>query len=200
MSRDGYMSGSELRQYLRISTRKLKYLMDHDYIPHENTGHKTHKYLVKIHDAEVFKLRMEHEPGFLAELNGLFSSRPSGKSRQPLLAPTEENCAAFAKWLSREWREYPDALQVKLAAELCGERTQYIRRLIQNGKLHGVKIGAVQYLSKEGFICYLASPESLASCRAEEYANLIRAFKRRQCRERENEKRKEKRREEKQKN
>ena len=32
------MSGSELRQYLHISTRKMKYLMDNDYIPHENNG------------------------------------------------------------------------------------------------------------------------------------------------------------------
>lgn len=29
----------QLRQYLHISTRKMKYLMDHNYIPHENTGH-----------------------------------------------------------------------------------------------------------------------------------------------------------------
>ena len=32
-----YLSGSELRQYLHISTRKMKYLMDHDYILHEDT-------------------------------------------------------------------------------------------------------------------------------------------------------------------
>ena len=31
------LTGSQLRQYLHISTRKLKYLMDHDYIPHEDT-------------------------------------------------------------------------------------------------------------------------------------------------------------------
>ena len=41
-----YMTGSELRQYLHISTRKMKYLMDHNYIPHENTGKTTHKYRI----------------------------------------------------------------------------------------------------------------------------------------------------------
>lgn len=64
----GYMSGSELRQYLHISTRKMKYLMDHNYIPHENTGHATHKYRVLKEDAEKFKFRMDNEVGFLAEL------------------------------------------------------------------------------------------------------------------------------------
>ena len=42
-----YLSGSELRQYLHISTRKMKYLMDNDYIPHEDTGQATHKYRVR---------------------------------------------------------------------------------------------------------------------------------------------------------
>lgn len=46
-----YMSGYQLRQYLHISTRKVKYLMDNNYIPHENTRHTTHKYKVLIEDA-----------------------------------------------------------------------------------------------------------------------------------------------------
>lgn len=45
------MSGYQLRQYLHISTRKVKYLMDNNYIPHENTRHTTHKYKVLIEDA-----------------------------------------------------------------------------------------------------------------------------------------------------
>lgn len=57
MAKEGYMTGNQLRQYLHISTRKLKFLMDNDYIPHENTGHPTHKYLVKIEDAEAFNKR-----------------------------------------------------------------------------------------------------------------------------------------------
>ena len=52
-----FMSGSELRQYLHISTRKMKYLMDHDYIPHENTGHATHKYLSLIHILRCLPVR-----------------------------------------------------------------------------------------------------------------------------------------------
>ena len=50
MTEKQFMSGSELRQYLHISTRKMKYLMDNNYIPHENTGHTTHKYRVRTED------------------------------------------------------------------------------------------------------------------------------------------------------
>lgn len=35
MTEKEFMSGSELRQYLHISTRKMKYLMDNNYILHE---------------------------------------------------------------------------------------------------------------------------------------------------------------------
>ena len=50
MTEKQFMSGSELRQYLHISTRKMKYLMDNNYIPHENTGHTTHKYRVRTEE------------------------------------------------------------------------------------------------------------------------------------------------------
>ena len=64
------LTGSQLRQYLHISTRKLKYLMDHDYIPHEDTGQATYRYRVRWEDAVEFKRRMEEEPGFLGSWRG----------------------------------------------------------------------------------------------------------------------------------
>lgn len=100
------MSGSELRQYLHISTRKMKYLMDNNYIPHENTGHTTHKYRVRTEDAVRFKARMDTEPGFLSELNGMFSNRTEWHPR-PLNEVTEENCEAFRLWLEKNGQSYP---------------------------------------------------------------------------------------------
>lgn len=183
-----YMSGSELRQYLHISTRKMKYLMDHDYIPHENTGHATHKYRVLKEDAEKFKFRMDNEIGFLAELNGMFSNRTEWHPK-PLIEVTEENCNAFRQWLEKEWAELPDALPTQTASELVGLNPKNIHKLIKENVLHGIKIGAVQYIPKTEFISYMASPKKLAAPRTEKYIELIRAFKKRQYRERENEQR-----------
>ena len=186
MAEKKYMSGCQLRQYLHISTRKMKYLMDHNYIPHENTGHATLK-----EDAEKFKFRMDNEVGFLAELNGMFSNRTEWHPR-PLIEVTEENCNAFRQWLEKEWTEFPDALPTQTAAELVGHNPQSIHKLIKENVLHGIKIGAVQYIPKTEFIAYMASLKKLAAPRTEKYIELIRAFKKRQCRERENEKRKKK--------
>ena len=74
--------------------------MDHNYIPHENTGHATHKYRVLKEDAEKFKFRMDNEIGFLAELNGMFSNRTKWHPR-PLIEVTEENCETFRLWLEK---------------------------------------------------------------------------------------------------
>lgn len=192
MTEKNYMSGCQLCQYLHISTRKMKYLMDHNYIPHENTGHATHKYRVLKEDAEKFKFRMDNEIGFLADLNGMFSNRTEWHPK-PLIEVTEENCTAFRQWLEKEWAELPEALPTQMAAELVGHNPQSIHKLIKENVLHGVKIGAVQYIPKTEFIAYMALPKKLAVPRTEKYKELIKAFKYKQRREHENEQRRYKR-------
>lgn len=193
MTQNEFMSGSELRQYLHISTRKMKYLMDNNYIPHENTGHTTHKYRVRTEDAVRFKARMDTEPGFLSELSGMFSNRTEWHPR-PLLEATAENCEAFRWWLDSQWAELPDALPTQTAAELVGHSPQRIHKLIHEEILHGIRMGNTQYCVKEEFICYMASPQKLSNPRTERYKELIREFRYKQRRERENEQRRCKRR------
>lgn len=188
MTQKEFMSGSELRQYLHISTRKMKYLMDNNYIPHENTGHATHKYRVRTEDAVRFKARMDTEPGFLSELSGMFSNRTEWHPL-PMFEATEENCEAFRRWLEMLWAELPEAT----AAELVGHNPQRIHEWIQEETLHGIKIGCTQYCVKAEFISYIASPQRLAHPRTEKYKELIREFKYIQRRERENEQRRQKR-------
>ena len=107
MDKEKYMSGAELRQFLHISTRKMKYLMDYDYIRHENTGQATHKYQVLRKDAVTFKYRMENEDGFLIELTGKFPSQSHRPPKKRALEPTPENCEKFRKYLTKLWADLP---------------------------------------------------------------------------------------------
>ncbi len=188
-----YMSGCQLRQYLHISTRKMKYLMDNNYIPHENTGHATHKYKVLIEDAEHFKWRMENEVGFLAELVGMFSNRTEWHPRV-LLEPTPQNCKEFMQWLKFEWQELPDAVPTSEVSRLLGCRPQVIHQIAREGGFTAIKIGCTQYISKKELIVYAASPEKVSNPTSETYKTLIKTFKAKRSREIENEKRREKRR------
>lgn len=181
MAMKEYMSGSELRQYLHISTRKMKYLMDHNYIPHENTGQATHKYRVLREDAVKFKRRMESEEGFLAELTGLFSNQ-RGHHPIPLLEVTKENCAAFKKWLTREWVNLPDAIPTQRVIKLIGGTPQQIHRLVREGRIHSVTVKGKQYCAKDEIVDYISSPEKLSHPVEKIYKELIRAFKKWPCR------------------
>lgn len=175
MTEKEFMSGSELRQYLHISTRKMKYLMDHDYIPHKNTGHATHKYRVSREEAERFKYRMETEDGFLAELVGKFSNRTKHRPCR-ILEPTAETSKAFRLWLEKEWAELPDALPTQTAASLTGFAPQRIHKLIKEKTLHGITVRAVQYISKSEFISYISSSKQIASIQNETYKELVKKF------------------------
>ena len=179
-------------QYLHISTRKMKYLMDNNYIPHENTGHTTHKYRVRTEDAVRFKARMDTEPGFLSELSGMFSNRAEWHPL-PMFEATPENCEAFRRWLDSQWAELPEALPTQTAAELVGHSPQRIHEWIREEVLVGIKLGTIQYCAKAEFIGFMASPQRLAHPRTEKYKELIREFKYVQRRERENEQRRQKR-------
>ena len=135
MAKEGYMTGNQLRQYLHISTRKLKFLMDNDFIPHENTGHPTHKYLVKIEDAEAFSQRQHTDRKLIADLAGLFSSRLEHNPPPKIKIP-EETLNEYRKYIEDRFRAEPEALSVTRICELTSMVGTTIHRLIH---LHATK-------------------------------------------------------------
>jgi len=179
--KNGYMSGSELRQYLHISTRKMKYLMDHNLIPHENTGNPTHRYRIKEKDAKEFKWRMEHEPLFMAEHAGNFSSKKNPAKRRQVKKSQEEmpekikapSGKSFKAYLEREWKNLPDALLLTEASNLIGYPTKNLRDAMQSGNLVGIKVQTLLYIPKGSFISYLSSAEILQNASSVKFKNLI---------------------------
>ena len=123
----------------------------------------------------------------------MFTSRKEHIIKAPLIEATEENSRAFRAYLTKEWADYPDALPTATASKLSCCQPQRIHEMIRSGKLHSGKVGATQYCVKDEIIHYTASVKRLSNPTGDAYKELIRAFKRRQCRERENEKRREKR-------
>lgn len=170
-----YLSADELYRYLHISKRKLKFLLENEYIPCIDTGKKTHRFLIKISDAKDFKRRMDTEPRFLSELYGQFNSGIY-KPRKKLIEPTLENCLAFQKFLTERWADFPDALPTKLAAELISCAPQRVGDWMRKGVISSVSIGGARYCSKAEFIAYCASPEMLRRPGAERYRALIMEY------------------------
>lgn len=167
-----YLSADELYRYLHISKRKLKFLLENDYIPCIDTGKKTHRFLIKASDAEDFKHRMDTEPGFLSELYGQFSSHIY-RPRKKLIEPTPENCRAFQKFLTERWADYPDALPTRLAAELIGCAPQRVGAWMRKGAISSTIICGVRYCSKTEFIMHCTSPDIMLRPGVSIYRDLI---------------------------
>lgn len=78
--------------------------------------------------------------------------------------------------MTERWEKEPDALTAKQAAELINFKPQRINELVKKEKLHGVKIGSVQYVSKDEFIEYVSSPEMVVRMGNAKYKELINNY------------------------
>lgn len=171
----------------------MKYLMDHDYVSHINTGGTTHKYLILRTDTEAFLLRTETDPGFLDKLSGMFTGRKEHHPK-PFFETTDVNVNAFHQWLECECADIPDAVSTRELAQRICVSTNTINYLVREGKLAAVTVMGKRLCIKQSVIDYYASAEKLSHPTEEYYRDLIRAFKKRKYRERENEKRRKNRR------
>lgn len=192
MSKDGYMSGSELRQYLHISTRKLKFFMDNNVIPHEDSGQDTYRYLVKTEDAEAFKYRMDNEPGFLCDLKGNFTSRKTHHPR-PVIDLTPVNVAALTGFLTDLWKDYPDTITTEQMCEMIGISHQTALKLQKSGTPYSVQIKKAWLTAKDNLIEYVIHNDNIPCINGEPYKDVIRRFRDEQSRERYNEQRRQRR-------
>lgn len=151
-----YLSGDQLYRFLHISKRKMKYLLENEYIPVIDTGKKTYRYKVKRRDAEKFKDLMDKDSNFLGELKGKFGVRDASAKTDSDYAISDDEREAFREFITKLWKEYPDALPAKKAAELAEISPQRVNELVRKGVIYGICVGNVQYLSKEQLIEYVA--------------------------------------------
>ena len=154
------MSSLEFRNYVHISTRKLKYLLDHNYIPHKTLPQVTHKYQILRTDAHIFKKRMDADPDFLSELKGMFSARKKEKPKRDRNF-SQWDRSRFHKLLSNQWKDVPELISSQKLSKVLRCEPQKIHVLAKDGTLESVKLRGVQYILKDSMIDYLSSPDRL---------------------------------------
>lgn len=88
MTQKEFMSGSELRQYLHISTRKMKYLMDNHYM----IDRELHPEIYRAPE-RWYQGRSNH-----------YNSRVT--YRHELIKLSEEERAGFRKYMENEFRQW----------------------------------------------------------------------------------------------
>lgn len=168
-----YISGEKLAQYLHVSKKKMRYLLQNGYIPMYDTEKKTHRYQVKLADAEEFKKKMESNPNMLCHLKGLFSNKP----HESVVSPSIDSSKAFEDFLTKKWVGVPVALHTREAGQLIGFDYRRINEYCKSGKLQSITMNRMWICTKQSFIAFCASEGMMARPKqTQAYYDLITEF------------------------
>ena len=150
MSSEKIISAGQARKFLHISKRKCAYLLEHQIIPCEITGKKTHRYLVREIDVLAYAERADE-----IVLPPVFSSaagriRPAGRPAGP------------DPWIMKSrflqlWENKPDALTPSDVREMTGYVGATVRHWINKGKLRAVTAQNRTLIAKDWLAEFMAT-------------------------------------------
>lgn len=142
----------QLYKLLHISKRKAKWMLDEGIIPCQNRGTKTHTYLIRMEDVQIYlecsdAERQRELPTGQFNAHLVKSHRKSEKLPQRELR--EEETDDYMLCLEEEWEVLPDDLSVAQVVNLTGICEKRILRWLQTGKLFAVRFGGRYHIPKE---------------------------------------------------
>ena len=109
------ISADQLYRICHISKRKAKWLLEHGYIPCEDSGKKTRRYKIRLNDVIDYLRTLEAAPDLVATPVGAFNV----KRKQ--LNPVAQICQKeFQRFLYNIWRDEADILRISDVQVLLG--------------------------------------------------------------------------------
>ena len=146
-----------LYKLLHISKRKAKWLLDEGIIPCVNRGTKTHTYLIRLEDVQIYLERSDAERRHEIP-TGQFNAHPakSRRKRENLPQPElwEGDGEAFAAYLEEQWALLPDDLSVAQVVRMTGMCEKKVLHHLQTGKLTAVRFGGRYHIPKTAVIAF----------------------------------------------
>lgn len=149
----------QLYKLLHVSKRKAKWMLDKGIIPCVNRGTKTHTYLIRMEDVQIYLERSDAERS--KEIpTGHFNAKPAKSHRKREALPPRElregETDDYMLCLEEEWEILPDDLSVAQVVSLTGICEKRILRWLQTGELFAVRFGGRYHIPKEVVIEWYA--------------------------------------------
>ena len=153
------ISADQLYRICHISKRKAKWLLEHGYIPCEDSGKKTRRYKIRLNDVIDYLRTLEAAPDLVATPVGAFNV----KRKQ--LNPVAQICQKeFQRFLYNIWRDEADILRISDVQVLLGYSAGTIRQWILRKELRSTRIPCgIQVTAKEWLIDFTVRYTSSAS-------------------------------------
>lgn len=142
------ISADQLYRICHISKRKAKWLLEHGYIPCEDSGKKTRRYKIRLNDVIDYLLTLEAAPDLVATPVGAFNV----KRKQ--LNPVAQICQKeFQRFLYNIWTDEADILRISDVQVLLGYSAGTIRQWILRKELRSTRLPCgIQVTAKEWLI------------------------------------------------
>lgn len=153
------ISADQLYRICHISKRKAKWLLEHGYIPCEDSGKKTRRYKIRLNDVIDYLRTLEAAPDLVATPVGAFNV----KRKQ--LNPVAQICQKeFQRFLYNIWTDEADILRISDVQVLLGYSAGTIRQWILRKELRSTRLPCgIQVTAKEWLIdfnkLFIAKPD-----------------------------------------
>lgn len=144
---------AELCKICHISKRKAVWLLEHGYIPCQDTKKKTRRFTIQLADVIKYLKRLEAKPEIVCIPAGIFSSGGGTKGKIPIIYDTQKLRAIIAQSLM----ESTDVLSVAQASELVGYSKSAVSRWVASGRLRFFQGIYGRIIATEDLIDYMAS-------------------------------------------
>ena len=131
------ISIEQLYRICHFSKRKCKWLLENGYIPCEDRGTKTWRFVIRTVDVVKYLTLLDTDVN-RAPPAGIFSAVPMQQREKALLERIPEG--KIQRLLRDRWKDQPDALSISDAALLTGYSKPIIRRWIAEHRLKYVLV------------------------------------------------------------
>ena len=143
----------QFRIICHISKRTARYLLQSGLVPCVQSGKKTRNYTIKMKDIVRYLERREIHPEKYKLPPGSYSGTYAVKPLLPESVTTEE----LRKYYIESFRDIPDIVSTKEAAELTGATASTVAKWIRTKKLKALSHGPAFIIPKVNLIDFMAS-------------------------------------------
>lgn len=157
------ISFDELCALLHFSKRKVKWMLEKDWIKHETREGKTWKYRIDTEAVIDYLVLSKKRPDLFEFPENCFSSKtPFSTVGTPRVIFNEpESIAATFRLM---WNRFPDIISISEISELTGYSKDRIRRIMEKNSVDVLMYKQAVYFNKEAAILALAHPSSARPC------------------------------------
>ncbi len=164
----------QLRLLLRISKRKVTFMLEQGFIPCVEKGERGRKYFIRVKDVVDYLEDVEEHPEKYVFARKLAVGNPAHQYMKK--RPVEFSREEFERWLGEKWREVPERLTAQEIAGVTGYAEYTVERWFKEGRLKAVRLPGEVVSCKEWVMEFYVGEGYELARKSKEHIRLMEKF------------------------